>query len=160
PRIFGLAPGKSIDLRITITSKAPTAQYFGEIRLDPQRPGLPTLHLPVAFVPRQGAVNVTSECAPATVGLLGASTCTVTATNNSFGETVVDLTTRTDLNLLITGANGATVKGLKAERKGVTLSGAQPGVPSIAPGTIAGAYLPLAGLGIAPTAIGDETIVN
>jgi len=160
PRIFGLAPGKSIDLRITITSKAPTAQYFGEIRLDPQRPGLPTLHLPVAFVPRQGAVNVTSECAPATVGLLGASTCTVTATNNSFGETVVDLTTRTDLNLLITGANGATVKGLKAERKGVTLSGAQPGVPSIAPGTIAGAYLPLAGFGIAPTAIGDETIVN
>ncbi|MBX6722980.1 MAG: serine protease, partial [Dactylosporangium sp.] len=160
PRTFALPAGKSIDLRITITSKAPTAQYFGEITLTPQHSGLPTLHLPVAFVPRQGQVNLTSECTPAVVGNNGTSTCTVTATNNSFGDTVVDLTTKVDNNLKVTGADGATVKGPRAvERKGVTLSGAQPGVPSIAPGTIAG-YLPLAAFGIAPTAIGDESIVN
>ncbi|BCB80360.1 hypothetical protein Pflav_067700 [Phytohabitans flavus] len=41
PSAFTVAPGKSIDLRITITSSAPERPLAGEIRLDPTRPGCP-----------------------------------------------------------------------------------------------------------------------
>jgi subtilisin family serine protease len=160
PSTFTLAPGKSINLRITITSTAPTGQYFGEVRLDPLRAGLPTLHLPVAFVPKQGDVNLTSECTPAEVNLLGASTCTVTATNNSFGDTTVDLATKVDYHLAVDGVSGATqTSPWTVEKSNVKLAGAQPSAPSVDPGELFG-YLPLAAFNIAPITVGDETMVN
>jgi hypothetical protein len=160
PSRFTVAPGASVTLRITITSNAPTAQRFGEIRLDAQRPGLPTLHLPVAFVPQQGSVSLTSDCAPGTVSLLGTSTCTITAQNGSFADTEVDLTTTTDANLLVTGASGASVVSPhKAVRNDVTLAGARAGTPGIEPGALFG-YIPLSAFGIAPVPVGDEDIVN
>jgi hypothetical protein len=161
PSRFTVGAGSSRELRITITSSAPTAQLFGEIRIDPDRSGLPTQHLPVAFVPQQGDVSLASSCTPEEVNWLGASTCTITATNNSFTETTVDLKTTTDLHLLVTGATGATVKNpFTVEKKNVTLAGALPPTPSVDPGASPAGFLPLGPLGVTPVAVGDETIVN
>jgi subtilisin family serine protease len=161
PRTFTVKPGRSVKLRIEISSTAPTAQYFGEIRLVPATRKLPTLHLPVAFVPRQGDVSLTTSCTPDPVSWLGTSTCTVTAQNNSSTATTASLTTTTTVRLPIVSASGAKVTNpLKAERKGVTLPGRKAGVPSLGAGTIAGEWLPLADFGIPPQAVGDEDLLS
>jgi hypothetical protein len=95
PSIFTIGAGQSQQLTITISSSAPTGQVFGEVKLAPARASLPTLHLPVAFVPKQGQVSLTSSCSPASIPKGGQSTCTVTATNNSFTDTTVNLKTTT-----------------------------------------------------------------
>jgi hypothetical protein len=83
------------------------------------------------------------------------------ATNNTFDEHTVDLTTRTNANLLVTGADGASQTGPRTvQASDVTLSPAVPGTPSLAPGSNpAGGWLPLS-LFTGPIAVGDETIVN
>jgi hypothetical protein len=161
PSVFSVRPGQSVRLAIRITSSAPTGQYFGEVRLDPVAGGLPTLHLPVAFVPQQGVVNLTSACSPTSVPRYQTSDCTVTATNTSFTTATADLETATSFNLPITAVTGATRTSLYSVRKkGVSLAGAQPGVPSIAPGVSPGGYIPLSLFGVSPIPIGDEDIVN
>ncbi|MEU7865829.1 S8 family serine peptidase [Dactylosporangium sp. NPDC049140] len=160
PAVFSVAPGKSQQISITIKSSAAQGQYFGEVRLVPVTGGVPTLHLPVAFVPKQGDVTVTQTCTPAAIGLLQTSKCTVTATNNTFNDTTADFTTTTSLNLPIAGANGAkVVNPFKAEKKGAPIAGAVPGTPSLTPGTIAG-YLPLDLFGITPTPVTDESLLS
>ncbi|MER7004479.1 S8 family serine peptidase [Dactylosporangium sp. NPDC000555] len=159
PAILTVKPGKTEQFGITIKSNAPTGQYFGEVRLIPVNGGVPTLHLPVAFVPKQGDVKVTQDCTPS-IAPLATGTCTVTATNETFNDTTADFTTTAPLNAMIVGANGATVVNpFKAEKKGAALAGAVPGTPSLTPGTIAG-YLPLDLFGIAPVAIGDEDLTS
>lgn len=159
PSEFTLGAGRSKDLKITVTSTA-TGQQFGQVVLDPVQSDLPTLHLPVAFVPQQGDVKLASDCAPAQLALGGTAECTVTATNESFGDAVVDLETTVDERLKVSGAEGATVAGpRRVVKDDVSLSGAMPGVPSLAPGTIAG-YLPLSDFGVAPEPIGDEDVIN
>jgi subtilisin family serine protease len=161
PSLFAVAPGKSRDLRVTITSSAPEQQLFGEIRLVPSRAGLPTQHLPVGFIHQQGEVSLSSSCTPDSINWLGSSTCTVVATNHSFNEMTVDLTTTTNLNLLITGADGADQKdAFRVELDGATLAPAVPGNPTLAPGpNPAGGWLPLS-LFTGPIAVGDETLLN
>ncbi|MFU8873868.1 S8 family serine peptidase [Micromonospora sp. SL4-19] len=161
PSVLTVQPGGSADLRITISSTAPSKQLFGEVRLTPVSKSLPALHLPVAFVPKQGDVKLASTCSPDKIAMHEAATCTVTATNESFGDVVVDLTSRTNNNLKVSGADGATkLDDRSAEKKGVTLAGAVAGAPSLSPGVNpAGGYLPLANF-FAPRAIGDEEIVN
>ncbi|WP_426508741.1 S8 family serine peptidase [Dactylosporangium sp. McL0621] len=160
PAVFSVAPGKSQQISITIKSSAAQGQYFGEVRLVPVTGGVPTLHLPVAFVPKQGDVTVTQTCTPAAIGLLQTSKCTVTATNNTFNDTTSDFTTTTSLNLPIAGASGAkVVNPFKAEKKGAPIAGAVPGTPSLTPGTIAG-YLPLDLFGITPTPVTDESLLS
>ena len=161
PQIFAIGKGKSRELEITITSSAPEQQLFGEIRLVPSRSGLPTQHLPVAFVHQQGQVTLTSSCTPESINLLGASTCTVVATNHSFSNLTVDLATTTDLHLLVTGADGAVKKSpFRVELNDATLSAAVPGNPALAPGpNPAGGWLPLS-LFTGPIAVGDEEVVN
>jgi hypothetical protein len=51
PALFTVKAGATVELKITIKSNAPTGQYFGQVRLVPVGGSLPTLHLPVAFVP-------------------------------------------------------------------------------------------------------------
>jgi subtilisin family serine protease len=161
PSSFNLAPGDSMRLTITVSSNAPTGQYFGQIKLDPSRNSLPDLFLPVAFVPQQGSVSLTQSCGAASVPLNGSTTCTVTATNNSFGDAQADFVTTVNSNLNITGASGASVQNpKKATKTAVTLAGATLGVPSIAPGSSPAGYLPLDLFGITPIAIGDEEILN
>jgi subtilisin family serine protease len=161
PPIFTVRPGRSVRLTIRIASNAPTGQYFGAVRLDPLAGGLPTLHLPVAFVPQQGAVGLTSSCHPASIARLRTSDCTVTATNRSFTTTTVDLATNTSIHLPVTDAIGAVRTGpFSVAKRNVTLAGAQPGVPSIAPGPSPAGYVPLDLFGITPIPIGDEQFLN
>ncbi len=89
----------------------------------------------------------------------GAASCVVTATNNSFDDHVVDLTTTTNQNLNVLSASGAS--GRYPVRLQTTLSGAMLGVPSYGPGTspTGGGVLPLS-LFAAPAALGDETFLN
>jgi hypothetical protein len=160
PSTFTLLPRRSIDLTITIKSNAPTGQFFGQIRLDPTRAGLPTLHLPVAFVPRQGDVNVAQSCAPTSIAVGATSTCTVTAQNTAFGDTTANFTTTTSDNIpVVSTAGGVKIGSHKVVKNGVPLKGAVPGTPSVAPGELFG-YIPLGAFGIAPTTIGDEQIVT
>ncbi|MGI5242999.1 S8 family serine peptidase [Dactylosporangium sp. CA-139066] len=160
PALFSVKAGATVELKITIKSNAPTGQYFGEVRLVPVGGSLPTLHLPVAFVPKQGGITVSQTCNPTTVNWLATTTCTVTAANNTFTDTTADfVSTPGGLNTLVTSANGATVvNALQVEKKGVALTGAKPGIPSIGPGeSPAGGYLPLDLFGgTIVTPIGDE----
>jgi hypothetical protein len=161
PSVFTVAAGKTAAFKITITSLTPTAeQQFGEVKLTPVGTGPPVLHLPVAFVPQQGDVKLTSDCAPASITLFTNSTCTVTATNASALDTTVNLRTDTGLRLPIVSAPGATVKNpFTATKDNVALNGNKLGVPSLAPGALFG-YVPLASKGVAPRAIGDEELFN
>lgn len=163
PRRFTLAPGKSVELKVTITATGAATQRFGRITLEPAGRRTPVLHLPVAFVPQQGGVTLTSSCTPAGVRVGGAGTCTVTAANTTYADATADLTTKVDANLTVTGAGGATVTGPRSVAKqGVSLQAVRPGAPTVAPGATpaGGDYLPLAGFGIEPDAFGDESIVN
>lgn len=159
PKRFTLRPGQSKTLKITITSDAPIGvQRFGSIVLDPHRGG--TLHLPVAFVPTQGDVNLTQSCSPASIPKSATAVCTVEASNNSFNEQVVDLDTRTSKHLRVVSASGAdVVSNRHVELDDVTLTPAQLGVPDVAPGSLFG-YLPLSAFGVTPIVVGDEDIVD
>jgi subtilisin family serine protease len=159
PSRFTVKPGKSVALRITISSTA-SGQQFGQIRLDPVTSGLPTLHLPVGFVPRQGAVTLSSSCTPDTVRWLAASTCTVTAENTSATDTTARLSTETDAHLLVTQATGAKVTSPFSAETTVSLNGTKAGVPSVAPGTVAGEWISLPDNGVAPEPIGDEELLT
>jgi Fibronectin type-III domain/Subtilase family len=160
PKKFTLGPGESIELTVTIESSAPPAQYFGEVRLVPKRHHLPTLHLPVAFRTGQAQVSLASSCTPTAIKVHDISSCQVTATNNSFNTTRVDLRTALNKKLKVQSASGATiVDNHRVERLNVSLAGAQAGVPSVDPGSLAG-YIPLDLFGVTPIAIGDEDIIN
>jgi hypothetical protein len=160
PSRFTVRAGKSVDLKITITSTA-SGQQFGQIRLVPGPANMPTLHLPVAFVAKQGDVTLDSTCTPDSVKwLTEASVCTITAQNQSAVDTTADLKTQTNPNLLVTGATGATVTSpFSVEKKNVPLSGSKPGAPSVAPGDLFG-YLPLDAFGVTPIPVSDETVLN
>jgi hypothetical protein len=161
PSTFTVGAGQSVSFKVTIKSLTPTAeQLFGEIKLTPNRGGLPALHLPVAFVPQQGSVNLASSCTPTSVKLFKNSTCTITATNNSALDTTVSLKSDTSLRLPFVSATGATLNNpFSVKKDNVALNGSKPGIPSVAPGGLFG-YLPLGGFGIPAEAIGDEDILN
>jgi hypothetical protein len=160
PSSFSVKPGQVISLTITIASSAPTGQLFGQVNLMAKTKGMPDLHLPVAFVPQQGDVSLASECLPSTIGQFDTSTCTITAHNKTFTNTVADLRTTTSSNLPIVSATGAVkTSPFSADLAGASLPGAVPGTPSVAPGELFG-YIPLASFGIAPVTVGDEDLLN
>ncbi len=161
PERFTINNTQSRIIEITIESTAPIGvQQFAEIRIDGNRPG-PVLHLPVAYIHTQGSVGLSQECWQTSIKRGQATVCDVTATNNSFEDQVVDLNSSVSSRLRIIGANGATIDDNRhAHLHDVALSGAEPSVPSVAPGTSPGGFLPLAGFGVTPDAIGDEDILN
>src|SRR5262249_8961058 len=145
---FTLDPGQSMDLTVTITSSAPTAQYLGEVRLVPRRTDFPTLHLPVAFITAQSSVTLASSCSPDTIPENGISSCQITATNTSLHTTTVDLRTTLSSKLKVVSVNNAFfIDNRTVEKPNVTLAGANPGVPSVSPGELFG-YLPLDAFGV------------
>lgn len=150
PRRGVIRPGQSQTFEIRISSSAPTGQYFGEITLTGAR--TPALHLPVAFFNQQGAVTLEQSCDPTTIKIGGLSTCTVTATNNSFDEASVTATTTVTKGLQIVGGP-ATVGP-------TTLAGKKDAIPSINAGLGPAGYLPLSLFGIPPQPIGDEQVIN
>lgn len=158
PSLLLVFPGRSQSLAITIETNAPLgAQQFGSITLSSQGRAQ---HLPIAFIHTQGSVSLTQACNPETIPVMGRTTCVVSATNTAFQPQAVDLTTTTRGALMrVTGVSGATFRG--RVRLSTTLTAAQLGVPSVGPGSSpAGGYLPLSLFGIAPTPLGDESIVN
>jgi hypothetical protein len=161
PRNFRLPPGGSVTLTITIESDAPVdEQRFGTILLN-SRAGQ-QLHLPVAFIHTQGSANLSQSCSPATVQVGGQSTCQVEAANNSFEDQVVNLDTEVSRNLRVLSVEGAAMIDRRhVQLHGVTLAGAQPGVPSVDPGASPAGYLPLDEFGgTIQEPIGDEEIIN
>jgi len=163
PSVFTLDHGRSQLLTITIYADADTdEQQFASIEL--RANGMPQQHIPVAFIKTQGSVSLTQTCAADEIYLGTTTDCQVVATNNSFEDQVVDLDTRVNEKLWIRSAAGATrVSGSHVMLHNVTLSGAEPGVPSLEVfGPIGGpnGYLALSGFGIAPDAIGDEEAIN
>jgi subtilisin family serine protease len=162
PARFTVGAGRSVRLRITIESLGPTRAHAGAVLLDAVRPGLPTLRLPVSFVPRQGEVSLASSCTPAAIAWLARTRCQVTATNGSPVDTMVNLRSDTALPLMVrstAGADRVTPFGVVAED--VPLAGTRPATPSLRSGqTPAGpGYLPMSSFG-SPLPIGDDEIVN
>ena len=157
PRSRRLAPGASGSFSITISSTAPVGeQQFATIYFKTNRG---QLHVPVAFVPGQGAVGLEQGCDATAIPRNSTTTCTVTATNTGFEEQDVDLTTSVNSRLRVVGADGASVSRGKASTS-ATLSAAEEGVPSVDPGVSPAGFLDLGGFGIAPDPLGDEDIVN
>ncbi|GAA1982380.1 S8 family serine peptidase [Isoptericola halotolerans] len=143
PRVATVKPGRSVSFDITITdTSASGEQQFAEITFRTQRGDG---HLPVAWVPTQGNVDLAQSCDADSVRLKGSVTCTVSATNESFNEQAVSVTT--------TG-EGA-LKGKRTET--ATLAAAELGVPSVEVLDDSG-FLDLEGFGIAPESFGDETL--
>jgi hypothetical protein len=157
PQHFALSPGESADVSITIESTAPlNQQQFGQITI--LSASGEQQHLPVAFVRRQGSVNLTQSCQPTSIAGGQSSTCEITASNTSFDDVVADLDTYTTRELPIVATNGATaVDRFHAEAR-LSLAGAELGVPSMEDGALAG-YVPLDQF-TAARPIGDEAIVN
>jgi subtilisin family serine protease len=159
PRRFTLGVGQSITLNITIQAPVPGDQQFGTIHLNGGR-NVPALHLPVAFVPKQSDVSLVQSCSPASIQQRATSACTVAATNNTFSDTTVDISTEVGRGLRVAGTDGGQQTGPRTARlPDVHLAGRQPGVPSVDPGSLFG-YLPLDQFGVTPQAIGDEQIIN
>ena len=161
PRSFRLAPGESAELTITISAPTgPSGQYFGQVTLVPTSGN--ALHLPVAFNRTPGDVALAQKCAPSILAINGTSTCTIKATNLGTVDTTADFTSTIEGSVHLVSASGATVTGPNTvELVGAPLSGVQAGVPSVAYGPSPfGGYLDLADFGVAPVAVGDESIVN
>ncbi len=163
PRSGTIRPGRSQTFEITISSSAPSGQYFGQI--DFRSAQGPALHLPVAFFNKQGDVTLTSSCTPATIPEHATTTCTVTAENFSSGDAAVVARSTVTSGLNITGATGATVdrRGGSASAGPVILAAPKDAIPAIAAGTTpGGGYvdLGLAPFSIPPNPIGDEENFN
>ena len=157
---------KSLTFEITITSNAPAGQYFGEIRLDAvgrHHSAVPSLHLPVGFFNQQGDVTVAQSCSVPSIAERQSTTCTITAANQSSGDTTVMLQSAVSNNLEITAATGAVVgrRGGSASTGPLFLPGHEDVVPSIVPGENPfGGFVDLALLGVAPHPIGDDVNQN
>jgi hypothetical protein len=153
--------GGSRSIRITVSSIG-TGQEFGEVRL--VSPDSPTLHLPVAWFNQQGAIDLRQSCSTATVSVGDTTSCTVTATNQSFSDSAIAATSHVSDGLRITSATSGVDVG--PGRRNATLGprildGGKDAVPTIADGTgPAGGYLPLSLFGVAPNPIGDEQNLN
>jgi subtilisin family serine protease len=155
PRTFTVAPGGTVRFTVVIRTSKTSGRQVGQVRLVPQHSGdLPTVHLPVAFVPRPADVTLTNVCGDKQIRVGATTRCTVTATNATYEDTTVDLASVTNRNLALVGANGQPVT-----HNQVKLAGIKPGNPSIAPGTALG-YRSLRDLGIKPTPIKDEELIN
>jgi hypothetical protein len=158
PKKVKIDPGQSATFTITITSDATLdQQQFGEIELAIKTGK--TLHLPVAFVHTQGIVTLSQSCLPASIAVGATSTCDVAATNQGFDPQTVSLTSSVGPRLTILSATGATLANKVVTLNNVTLDGAHPGVPDVAPGSLFG-YIPLDAFGITPIPVGDEDILN
>ncbi|MGH9209826.1 MAG: S8 family serine peptidase [Acidimicrobiales bacterium] len=159
PSRFTLGAGQSVTLNVTIEAPVPNGQQFGTIDIDAQRGS--SMHLPVAFVPVQGDVNLSQSCSPISVQERGTSACTVAAANNSFADTTVDLFTEVRGGLRVAGTDGGEWTGSRtAELTNVTIEGQEPGIPAVDPGSVAG-FIPLDQFpGTIRAAVGDEQFVN
>ena len=154
-------------LTFPITISAPSladGQYFGQITLDPQKPGANGVTMPVAFNKRQGAVALSHTCTPLTFAAGASSHCTVGAAN--FAPVAADASIRVAGSPGLHYSNVSAPATLVGPHHGALWSGTlspalPPTVDSITPGGSPAGYLPLSLFGISPIAgVGDDTITN
>jgi subtilisin family serine protease len=165
PSSFNLGAGAHRTLTITIDGTGlADGQYFGEIRLIPQRSGVNRAVLPVAFVKQPGNVALAHSCDPTTIPTNSSADCEVTVTNFAPVPAEVNLTVEGPR-----GANALQVRNFSDGtpfRNGFRWSGTlspslAPTIDSIAPPGPPFGYVPLSAFGVAPIGgVGDETIVN
>ncbi|MCU1357144.1 MAG: peptidase and in kexin sedolisin [Acidimicrobiales bacterium] len=161
PSSFSISAGSTRTVQITIRSSRHDAeQQFGQVVLT--APGRTTLHLPVAWVPTQGAISATSSCADATVAFQASTTCDVSVRNDSFAQTTAGVHAAVNDHLQITAAGpDATHTATAADASGVDLAGREPGVPSLQDADGFDGYLELAGTFVeSPDPIGDEEFLS
>ncbi len=162
PNRFSIAPGGQRTLTITVhADEGVTGQKFGQIDLS--APGRADIHLPVAFLPGQGDVSLTTDCAVDDVTVGDTTTCDVTATNQSGTDSTVDLRAAVDSHLQVNDASpaAATHTATGAELEDVPIAGRDPGVPSLDVfGDLGEGYLPGIEAVADPIAVGDEDAVN
>jgi len=166
PSSFTLGPGKAVKLTITIKSSAAAdVQRFGQIRVTAVA-GVGTdrvvtrVHLPVAFIRTQGDVKLTQSCSPTSIKVGSTTLCSITATNTSFDDQMVNLATATTSRLAVTTVLRATkVNSHTVQKGGVLLAGGEPGVPALDPLGFDG-YVPLDFFGVPPIPVGDEEMLN
>ncbi|MGZ8606666.1 MAG: S8 family serine peptidase [Actinomycetota bacterium] len=163
PSSFLVKPGRSVRLHILINGEAlEEGQYFGRIDLIPMSHHANPVTMPVAFFKTQGVVSLEHTCAAESI-FVGTSTgCSVTATNLSPVEASYQLALQ---GPRFQGVRIRNVVGARRVGNGFVASGtlapaAAPTVDAITPGGSPEGYLPLSAFGVAPIAMGDETIVN
>ncbi|GAA1610351.1 S8 family serine peptidase [Catellatospora bangladeshensis] len=157
PPVVVVPAGGTATLPITVSSRATGDAYLsGEVMLTPQGGGR-ALHLPVSFKPGQGQVTLASTCTTKKVALAGTAKCTVTAANTGYDDAPVDLVTRLDPALALTGVDGsARAAGPREIRHTGTLRGIEPGRPGLAD-LDDRVWRPLT---VPADPIGDEEIIN
>lgn len=159
PKSLSIKSGSTAKITVTIETDAPIgAQQFGQIQITPDQ-GYQAMHLPVAWIHTQGKVTLSQACVPTSIKKGANTVCDVVATNNSFDEQTVNLTSKVTTNMTIKSVTGAEHPNSETAEKQAVLAGAKLGVPAVDPGSLAG-YIPLDAFGITPTPIGDEDIVN
>lgn len=161
PPKFTVKAGKTATFDVVITAPdLPEGQYFGQVNLK-QAGGSRNLHLPVAFVRKEGAVPVEQTCVPDTIARnTGESTCTVSVQNDTLQDAEITAVSTLNSKLRLNSVTGATKIGTQIATAQATLAARQPDRPGIAPGTGPAPYLPLDDFGISPIAIGDEQAIN
>ena len=139
-----IQPGASQTFQVTITSNAPTGQYFGQIDITSKTT---SLHLPVAFFNQQGKVTLTQTCDPVHHPGPAATRPATSPRRTSPPATPGQRSTRRcPSGCGIVGATGATVSpdGTAATAGPVTLAAPEDATPAIAAGDTAGrGYLDL-----------------
>jgi subtilisin family serine protease len=156
----------SVTFPITISApKVANGQYFGQITLDPQKPGATPVVIPVAFFKKQGAVTLSHACSPVSFAVSGSSHCTVSASNLAPVQANVNLKVSGSAGLQysnVTAPASLLAPHFGAQWSGTLSPALPPTVDSITPTTgPAGGYLPLSLFGIAPfSGQGDDTITN
>ncbi len=160
PTSFTVAAGQSRDVEITITTAGHLGeQQFGQVALAAS--GRNPLHLPVAWIPTQGAISASSTCAQGTLAFAASTTCDVTVQNASFGDTTADIASTVNPKLEVTSATGvgATHTATSAGAAGVELAGKQPGVPTLEAADGFAGYLELSN-DFTADPIGDEEFLQ
>lgn len=162
PSVITVAPGATATFTVQINGGSlRPGTYFGQVDLTEVSGGGRRLHLPVAFNRTQGSVALGQSCAERDLAVGQATTCTVTASNTAYENTSASFTTRAPENTRITRVDGARQVDTRTVELGpVDLPGKTAGSPSIGPGDSPAGYLDLAGLGVVPDPVGDETMLN
>jgi Subtilase family/Fibronectin type-III domain/PA domain len=171
PDTIVLNRGETAEITVTINATSLTnGQYFGQITLDPNKPGYNAVVLPVAFRKGQGQNSLVHSCTPTTIPVGSSSDCVVEAQNLSPvpAQASLDVSGPQSGQLTIQnvsapgvpkgpGGNGFTWSGTLTPALPPTIDSlvvpAAPPAPS--------PYLPLSLFGIAPIAgMTDDALVN
>jgi subtilisin family serine protease len=164
--------GETAEITITINATSlANGQYFGQITLDPNKPGNNDVVLPVAFRKAQGVNSLVHSCTPTTIAVGAHADCVVEAQNLSPVPAQASLKVEGPQSGQLTienvsvpgvpmgpGGNGFTWSGTLTPALAPTIDNLL--VPAVPPSP-GGGYLPLSLFGITPIAgMTDDAIVN